>query len=72
MPAQPLLERLKRARIVQVLAVYLGASWVVLQIADVLTEALSLPDWVLPVCVLSDEDLSYARDAREGLHRVGA
>lgn len=53
MPALPsVLERLRRARIVQVLAVYLGASWVVLQIADVLTEALSLPDWVLPVCVL--------------------
>ncbi len=46
------MERLKRARIVQVLAVYLGASWVILQIADVLTEALSLPDWVLPVSVL--------------------
>ena len=47
-----LLERLKRARIVQVLLVYLGASWVILQIADVLAEALSLPGWVLPVCVL--------------------
>lgn len=47
-----LLERLKRARIVQVLLVYLGASWGILQIADVLTEALALPDWVLPVCVL--------------------
>ncbi|MFQ5536519.1 MAG: hypothetical protein ACE5GJ_03620 [Gemmatimonadota bacterium] len=45
-------ERLKRARIVQVLLVYLGASWVVLQIADVLVDALSLPDWVLPVAVL--------------------
>jgi len=52
MPSPTLLERVKRARIVQILAVYLGASWGVLQIADVLTEALSLPDWVLPVCVL--------------------
>jgi tetratricopeptide (TPR) repeat protein len=52
MPAPTLSERLKRARIVQVLLVYLGASWVVLQIADVLAEALALPDWVLPVCVL--------------------
>jgi tetratricopeptide (TPR) repeat protein len=52
MPAPSLLERLKRARIVQVLVVYLGASWGILQIADVLAEALSLPDWVLPVCVL--------------------
>lgn len=52
MSSHSFLERLKRARIVQVLAVYLGASWVVLQIAEVLAEALSLPEWVLPVCVL--------------------
>jgi tetratricopeptide (TPR) repeat protein len=45
-------QRLKRARIVQVLAVYLGASWVVLQIAELLTKALSLPAWVLPVTVI--------------------
>jgi tetratricopeptide (TPR) repeat protein len=44
--------RLRSARIVQVLVVYLGASWAVLQIADVLAEALSLPEWVLPVAVL--------------------
>jgi hypothetical protein len=31
-----LFQRLKKARIVQVLTVYVGASWVVLQIADVL------------------------------------
>lgn len=45
-------DRLRRARIVQVLAVYLGASWVVLQIAEVLVEALALPDWVLPVTLI--------------------
>lgn len=52
MPAPSLWDRLKSARIVQVLLVYLGASWVVLQIADVLAGALSLPEWVLPVAVL--------------------
>jgi TolB-like protein len=52
MSSPSLLDRIKRARIVQVLLVYLGASWVILQIADVLGQALSLPDWVLPVCVL--------------------
>lgn len=51
-PRPSLLERLKRARVVQVLVVYLGASWVVLQIADTLTDALSLPGWVSPVAVL--------------------
>ena len=53
MSDQPaLFERLKRARIVQVLAVYLGASWVVLQIADVLQGAVGLPEWVSALAVL--------------------
>jgi tetratricopeptide (TPR) repeat protein len=47
-----LLERLKRARVFQVLAVYLGASWVVLQIADVLQDAVGLPAWVSAFAVL--------------------
>jgi len=52
MPTPSLWDRLRSARIVQVLVVYLGASWAVLQIADVLAEALSLPEWVMPVAVL--------------------
>ena len=52
MTAPSFLERLKKARVVQVLAVYLGASWAVLQIADTLTEALSLPEWVSPVSII--------------------
>lgn len=47
-----LVERLKKARIVQVLAVYLGASWVVLQIADVLQESVGLPQWISGLAVL--------------------
>ena len=42
-------ERFRRARIVQVLAVYLGASWMVIQITDTLSDALRLPAWVIPV-----------------------
>ena len=45
-------DRVRRARIVQVLVVYLGASWGVLQIADTLSEALSLPEWVAPVAII--------------------
>jgi tetratricopeptide (TPR) repeat protein/TolB-like protein len=45
-------ERLKHARVVQILAVYFGASWVVLQIADVLVDGLNLPAWVLPVTII--------------------
>ncbi|MEJ2204392.1 MAG: hypothetical protein P8170_09795 [Gemmatimonadota bacterium] len=53
MPAQPsLIERLKRARFVQVLVVYLGATWVVLQLVDTLVGLLSLPGWVGPVAVV--------------------
>jgi TolB-like protein len=53
MPEQSSLwERMKRARIVQVLAVYLGTSWVVLQFADILVDALTLPSWVMPVALL--------------------
>lgn len=36
MPSPFLWDRLRSARAVQVLIVYLGASWVVLQIADIL------------------------------------
>jgi len=52
MPAPSLFDRIRRARIVQVLLVYLGASWAVLQIAQVLAESLSLPEWVMPVAIL--------------------
>ncbi|NNF14160.1 MAG: hypothetical protein HKN72_13100 [Gemmatimonadetes bacterium] len=52
MTSPPLWDRLRRARIVQVLIVYLGASWAVLQVADTLTEALSLPEWVSPVTII--------------------
>lgn len=45
-------QRLRSARIVQVGAVYLGASWVILQIIDTLQGLLTLPDWVGPVAVV--------------------
>ncbi len=46
MPPLSFWTRLKHARIVQVLVVYLGASWGVLQLADVLTNTAGLPQWV--------------------------
>jgi hypothetical protein len=33
----------------QVLAVYIGASWVVLQVVDVLKNNMGLPGWVFPL-----------------------
>ena len=44
--------RLKRAKIVQVLVVYLGASWAIIEIADVLQDTLALPEWVSPLAFL--------------------
>lgn len=52
MPNDSPLSRIRKGRLVQVLAVYLGASWLVLQVARVLQEALALPAWVSPVAVL--------------------
>ena len=36
----------------QVLAVYIGASWAVLQVVDVLKDNMGLPDWVFPFSVV--------------------
>jgi tetratricopeptide (TPR) repeat protein len=45
-------ERMRASRVWGVLAVYLGASWVVLQIVDVVKQNLGLPDWVFPFALL--------------------
>ncbi|HSG07041.1 MAG TPA: hypothetical protein VLA36_01700, partial [Longimicrobiales bacterium] len=52
MTAPTLFERIKQARVFQVLLVYLGATWVVLQLVDTLIGLLSLPQWVGPVAVV--------------------
>ena len=44
--------RVREARIVQVLLVYLGASWGIVQVVDVLQGSLALPEWIAPVCVI--------------------
>jgi tetratricopeptide (TPR) repeat protein len=36
----------------QILAVYVGASWVVLQVVDVVKDNMGLPDWVFPFALL--------------------
>lgn len=40
-----LIEELKRRKVIRVLVAYLIAAWVLLQIAEVLSSILSLPDW---------------------------
>lgn len=44
--------RLKQARIVQVILVYLGVSWGIMQVVDVLQNTMALPGWVGPVAVI--------------------
>ncbi|MFO7587298.1 MAG: hypothetical protein R6X22_04415, partial [Gemmatimonadota bacterium] len=44
--------RVRNNRLWGVLAVYLGASWVILQIVDVVKQNLGLPDWVFPFAIL--------------------
>ena len=44
--------RVRKGRLFQVLAVYVGASWIVLQVVGELRIALELPRWVAPVSLL--------------------
>jgi tetratricopeptide (TPR) repeat protein len=48
----PLWRRLKNARAVQILVVYLGACWFVLQLVATLRELLALPVWIGPLTVV--------------------
>ncbi len=41
-------DTIRRARLFRVLAVYLGASFVVIQLVDIFTDQLGLPDWFFP------------------------
>ena len=47
-----LLSGLKERAVWQVLAVYLGVSWVALQVVDLLKQNMGLPDWVFPFAIV--------------------
>ncbi|MDP2470528.1 MAG: tetratricopeptide repeat protein [Candidatus Palauibacterales bacterium] len=47
-----LLDGLKQRSVWQVLAVYLGVSWVALQVVDLLKQNMGLPDWVFPFAIV--------------------
>ena len=47
-----LAERMKDSAALRVLAVYVGASWVVLQVVDVVKQNMGLPDWVFPFALV--------------------
>jgi tetratricopeptide (TPR) repeat protein len=44
-------DTIRRARLFRVLAVYLGASFVVTELVDIFTDQLGLPDWFFPGAV---------------------
>ncbi len=46
-----LIHEIHRRSLWQVLAIYLGASWLVLQAVDTLAGALSLPEWAPPLAL---------------------
>jgi tetratricopeptide (TPR) repeat protein/TolB-like protein len=52
MPRKSFWSRVRKGRLVQVLAVYLGAAWVILQVSYVLQDAAGLPGWVPPLALL--------------------
>ena len=47
-----MLDGLKERSVWQVLAVYLGVSWVALQVVDLLKQNMGLPDWVFPFALV--------------------
>ena len=47
-----LIHEIHRRSLWQVLGIYLGASWLVFQVVQTLTEGLGLPDWVPPFALI--------------------
>lgn len=74
-----LFEELKRRRVFRATAVYLIVAWAILQVADIVVPALSLPDWVLTLvlallvlCLPLAVVLAWIFDLTpQGLHRDG-
>lgn len=47
-----LLRWFRQRRLLQVLAIYLGASWLILEITDVFIDKLALPPWFFPAAIV--------------------
>ncbi len=44
--------RVRAARLVSVVLVYIGASWLILEVTDVFIDQLGLPEWFFPAAIL--------------------
>ncbi len=51
-PLKQLIQEIHRRSLWQVLLVYVGASWVVLEAADVMVARLALPEWVYGAAIV--------------------
>jgi tetratricopeptide (TPR) repeat protein len=47
-----LIHEVHRRSIWQVLGIYLGASWMALQVVEIMTQSVGLPDWVQPFAIV--------------------
>jgi tetratricopeptide (TPR) repeat protein len=66
---------MKQRSLWQVLALYAGASWLVLQVVDVVKDNLGLPDWVFPfamLLLLIGLPIIVATAVVQGRHAAGA
>lgn len=57
MPSNPnrlaqIWQELKRRNVIRVITVYAGASFVILELIDIIAEPLKLPPWLLPVAIV--------------------
>ena len=52
MAQTPGFERLRQAKLVQVVVVYAGACWGILEVTSLLKDELELPHWITPVAIL--------------------
>ncbi len=52
MPLSDLWTRLRRSHLIQVLVLYLGASWGLLQVTESIADAIDLPAWVVPLVLI--------------------
>ena len=48
-----LFDELKRRNVIRVAVTYVVASWLVLQVADLVLENISAPDWIMQVFMLA-------------------
>jgi hypothetical protein len=59
-----LLRWFRQRRLLQVLAIYLGASWLILEITDVFIDKLALPAWPSSCCSSGSRLWSPRRSSR--------